>query len=348
MTVAPRISLLLILLPLFGCASQLQRPQMSQAVPPRQQVLNFISQRETNGSTKRLISGQMMDSFDTVAELLKQTGYRAGIMGYDYKHYTPSNSVNPDFINHWNNGGFVTISDHFSNPATGAGVFDRNIDFADIITPGNKTYTTWYGYLDTVAAGLQVLRDAGVVVLWRPFHEMNGGWFWWGARNTADFKTAWIQMYNYFTTTKALNNLLWVYSPSISSGADESIYYPGDQYVDIVSLDMYVDNVDSTYVAQYNRLTSTAPTKPIALAEFGPSSCTVPPHTGSYDYLNFLNGIKTYFPKTAYFMAWNGTCRIAANQNAQVLMSDSWIVNASDITLAQKIVASNDSPPNSQ
>jgi mannan endo-1,4-beta-mannosidase len=348
MTVAPRISLLLILLLLFGCASQFQRPQMPQAVPPRQQVLNFIAQRENNESTKRLISGQMMDSFDTVAELLKQTGYRAGIMGYDYKHYTPSNSVNPDFINHWNNGGFVTILDHFSNPATGAGVFDRNIDFADIITPGNKTYTTWYGYLDTVAAGLQALRDAGVVVLWRPFHEMNGGWFWWGARNTADFKTAWIQMYNYFTTTKGLNNLLWVYSPNISSGPDESIYYPGDQYVDIVSLDMYVDSVDSTYVAQYNRLTSTAPTKPFALAEFGPSSCTVPPHTGSYDYLNFLNGVKTYFPKTAYFMAWNGTGRIAANQNAQVLMSDSWIVNASDITLAQKIVASNDSPPNSQ
>lgn len=88
--------------------------------------------------------------------------------------------------------------------------------------------------LDDIAAGLQQLRDAGVVVLWRPFHEMNGGWFWWGAKKPDVFMQLWRQMFDYFTVQKKLNNLLWVYAAN--TGGRTTAFYPGDGYVDLVGV----------------------------------------------------------------------------------------------------------------
>ncbi len=58
----------------------------------------------------------------------------------------------------------------------------NGVDLEKLLTPGNETHDRWMKELDTIAAGLKELQDANVVVLWRPFHEMNGGWFWWGAQ----------------------------------------------------------------------------------------------------------------------------------------------------------------------
>ena len=71
----------------------------------------------------------------------------------------------------------------------------------------------WMHELDILAAGLGELQDAGVVVLWRPFHEVNGDWFWWGGKKPETFIRVWRHMFDYFTKTKKLNNLLWVYGP---------------------------------------------------------------------------------------------------------------------------------------
>ena len=68
--------------------------------------------------------------------------------------------------------------------------------------------------LDQLAAGLEELKEAGVVVIWRPFHEMNGDWFWWGAKPPAEFVKVWRHMFDYFTNTKQLDNLLWAYGPN--------------------------------------------------------------------------------------------------------------------------------------
>lgn len=73
---------------------------------------------------------------------------------------------------------------------------------------------------------------------------MNGTWFWWGARDKTKFINLWKYMYNYFTYTKGLNNLLWVYSANWEWTTAQDFYlvdyyYPGDAYVDIVSMDYY-------------------------------------------------------------------------------------------------------------
>lgn len=129
------------------------------------------------------------------------------------------------------------------------------------------------GQVDLVAAQLQILKDNNVPVLWRPLHEASGGWFWWGAKRTdginsaAAFKAMYVWMYDYLTTTKGLNNLIWVWN-----GQDAS-WYPGNAYVDIVGYDVYGTPKDTQ--SQISRYTSTrnmvgaAPYRIVAMSENG-------------------------------------------------------------------------------
>jgi hypothetical protein len=89
---------------------------------------------------------------------------------------------------------------------------------------------------------LEELRDAGVVVLRRPFHKMNGDWVWWGGKAPADFILLWRDMHAYFTVERGLNHLLSVSSPN--SGAKVDDYCPGRDWVDLVGLDAGTGNVD--------------------------------------------------------------------------------------------------------
>lgn len=81
-------------------------------------------------------------------------------------------------------------------------------------------------------------RKKGVNVLWRPFHEFDGQWFWWGKGGAENFKRLWILMYDHFTEDLGLNNLIWVLGYS-HNGKDMKKWYPGDEYCDIVGADSY-------------------------------------------------------------------------------------------------------------
>ena len=71
-------------------------------------------------------------------------------------------------------------------------------------------------------------------MLWRPFHESDGTWFWWGAKGPVVAKELYLLMYDYYTNRHALNNLLWVWNCRLPEG------YPGDDFVDVVSVDIYL------------------------------------------------------------------------------------------------------------
>ena len=74
---------------------------------------------------------------------------------------------------------------------------------------------------------------------------MNGKWFWWGGADKEEFLALWRHMFDYFTTTKGLNNLLWLYSSNSEDAWTRSVdfYYPGDAYCDVVGLDNYTDDL---------------------------------------------------------------------------------------------------------
>lgn len=123
----------------------------------------------------------------------------------------------------------------------------------------NKVFTE---DLKNAAAYLKLLRDADIPVLWRPFHEAAGGWFWWG-KDAASFKSLWIAMFNYFKT-EGLDNLIWVWTTE----GNDSDWYPGDQYVDIVGRDIY-NKETADCVSEYTSIAENYGNKIVSLSECG-------------------------------------------------------------------------------
>lgn len=113
------------------------------------------------------------------------------------------------------------------------------------ILPGGELNDVYNGYLDLIARYALILQEAGVPVLFRPFHENNGSWFWWGASfcDEETYKNVYRYTVEYLRDGKNVHNFLYVYSPNgpFEGKEDYESRYPGDNYVDVISFDMYHD-----------------------------------------------------------------------------------------------------------
>ena len=319
---------------LSGCGNS-QPPANPHANARTKAVLEYFQGLESRPD-KRLLSGQFSNFGDRanpglLAEIHNQTGHWPAIFGADYAGRGGIRIQEPDkaAIEYWRQGGLVTISAHLYDPTLTNGAFgglrDKNVDLNTLLAPDTAAHARWMHELDQIADGLLELKTNGVVVLWRPFHEMNGDWFWWDGKDPETFKKLWRQEFDYFTTTKGLNNLLWVYAPN--HGTNTAVYYPGDRYVDLVGLDAYTDFVDTNHILGYAEVARLP--KPFGFTEFGPHSPSNPP--GDYDYRRFLEGVKANFPRTVFFMSWNAKWSLASNTNVTEMLNDPWLVNREDL-----------------
>ena len=310
-------------------------PADGNANPRVREILAYLTGLEGR-SDHRMLSGQFTEFGDSgnlslLQKVQAQTGHWPAMAGFDYMDFPKkglsTHVCNLSAIEYWRSGGLVTISTHLYNPANpqGSGLRDKGVDLNELLRVGTKTHEAWMKELDTVAAGLQELKEAGVVVLWRPFHEMNGAWFWWGKKPPGDFIKVWRHMFDYFSKTKHLDNLLWVYGPNHGDNADD--YYPGDGFVDVVGLDAYTDDIDPAHIKGYERVA--AHPKPFGFTEFGPHAADNPP--GDYDYRRFLTGVQRNFPKTVLFMSWNAKWSLASNHEVKAFLEQPWIVNRADL-----------------
>ena len=297
-------------------------------------------------------SGEVMagDYAEVVVGLHNTTGQWVGLLGMDYYDFDDDHAdyaeSNPILIDYWQAGGLVSLSWSIPNPWTGGDAWDtRNADLTALLDPNAPAHGVWMAHLDNVADALTALRDAGVVVLWRPLHEMNGYWFWWGSGshpgNPAPYQALWRQMFDYFTDSRGLDNLLWVYS----AAGDEpggaipaaDFYYPGNAYVDVVGQSVYSGTLDQFHIYSYDRLLSLG--KPVALAEFGPGLTWMEPQDGDYDYLILLDRLRNRYPQTVYWLSWHDWVEdgvpvyisIAKNLNATALMNDACVTTRDEI-----------------
>ena len=317
-----------------------QPPANTNASPAARGVLKYIQDLQGR-SEKHLLSGQFTDfgmnaniNTKKVFDQIKQrTGRTPAILGVDYADWHNGSIAaaepNAAALEQWKHGGLVTISAHFFNPlrtnSAVSGLRDKGVDITALLDPASPAHAIWLRELDDIAAGLQQLRAAGVVVLWRPFHEMNGGWFWWGAKKPATFIALWRQMFDYFTVQKKLDNLLWIYSANI--GGRTADYYPGDGYVDLVGVDAYTDFVDTQHISGTAELLRLP--KPFGFSEFGPHGPFHPP--GDYNYLRFIDGVKKNFPQAVYFQVWSVGWGFTTNQNVNALLHQPQVVNRADL-----------------
>lgn len=139
-------------------------------------------------------------------------------------------------------------------------------DFAKAIDdPSSENYKLMLRDMDAIAVQLRKYQDAGIPVLWRPLHEADGTWFWWGSKGPKPFVKLWRLMYHRLTDVDHLNNLIWVYS---TGGSPE--WYPGDDMVDIVGADTYPkDNRDPLTGIWNTLLKQFGSRKLLALTEVG-------------------------------------------------------------------------------
>lgn len=140
-------------------------------------------------------------------------------------------------------------------------------DAANALTEGTWENEVWKDDMKTLKEYLTLLKDANIPVLWRPFHEASGKWFWWG-KDADSFKKLWIAMYNELKDA-GLDNLIWVWT---SCGNDND-WYPGDAYVDIVARDLYGEN-EAKCATEYSDLCATYGNKIVTLGECGYSTYT--------------------------------------------------------------------------
>ena len=164
-------------------------------------------------------------------------------------------------LGHYAQGGILTFSWHPRNPLTGGDSWDVSSDKAVAsVLEGGEKHEFFMGWLSLCADYLETFRDADgnlVPMIFRPWHEHTGSWFWWGQNLcTADqYRALWKMTYDYMTSDRGLDNLVWAYSPG--AGVDAEGYmerYPGDDMVDLLGLDCYqygeAPQSSETYSAQ--------------------------------------------------------------------------------------------------
>ena len=204
-----------------------------------------------------------------------------------------------------------------TNPPALASVQGQLTDqqFKDILTPGTALYKSWCTQVDSVAFYLKKLQDAHVPVLWRPYHEMNGSWFWWGARpGKYSTRAIYRQLFNRLVKYHKLNNLIWMWSVDRPNRPEMkfSNFYPGNEYLDILALDVYGSDFNQAY---YDSLLILSKGKPLVLGEVGN-----PPSLE----------ILARQPKWSYYVIWSGMTRNTLKQQHKILTGDPRILSLED------------------
>lgn len=142
-------------------------------------------------------------------------------------------------------GGVITLSWHFDNPLSGGSAWDTTKNAVAAILPGGEKHELFKSWLDKAANFMYTLKGNNgeqIPILFRPFHELTGNWFWWGKNtcNPEELIKAWQFTVNYLRNEKKLHNLIYVYNTNdFANGKEFLERYPGDDMVDIVSFDMY-------------------------------------------------------------------------------------------------------------
>lgn len=305
--------------------------------------------------------GNGSDIKNTDNEFLEKTGKRAAILELDmgvYSVYTPWHKgsdhlddetlsrIASEALEFVSDGGIVSVCIHMANPLMNASdnVFYRgrlgdDAAAREMLTDGTELNNGLRKTLEPTIRLLEVLRDNGIPFMFRPLHEMNGGWFWWcvhqGDGNMLSSETMvdfWKFFYGLVTEDLGIDNAVWVYSPNYNGGgcADVLYAYPGDEYVDIVGVDWYTGgNYEVNSDDSYTKVMSTG--KPSALTEFGPTEAAM---AEGYNSAALLRDMKMMIDdgyKLTYFLTWAGTMSAVQLGEGDILMNDKMVMTVEDL-----------------
>jgi len=291
---------------------------------------NLLSYFTSTAAAGHVLSGQHWwynpgtSSVVQIDDIYSQTGKYPAILGVGFDWSGETDTV--QLAVPWAAaGGIVFGGSWFNNPATGGSQSDLNITFSDLLATGTTVSNSWFATLDALATKMAALQSAGVVVMYRPFIELNGNWFWWGNQTPSEFIAVWQQVHDYLVNTKHLDNIIWVYNVNAGVGNYAS-YYPGDAYVDVVSFDYYGSNPASDITSTYTALQTID--KPMMVAEFGCiTSDWMTIQAFTCDNNQLISQIHQSFPEVFALAVWSANWAIPDQNGESALMSESWFID---------------------
>ena len=205
-----------------------------------------------------------------------------GLVNYMWHWNVPNSKADWDNgVNNYNFDGYAFYSDQTS------------FDIREALKPGTWQNDFIMKDIEEVAGYLQLLENENIPVIWRPLHEAagnyglyegggSGAWFWWGRYGAEPCKQLWRLLYDQLVNVHGLDNLIWVWTvdvvPTIPYAQERNLdWYPGDEYVDILGVDIYETNTDAK-TRQYQALVDlTKGKKLVTVSECGnipdPSKC---------------------------------------------------------------------------
>ena len=182
-------------------------------------------------------------------------GSEPGMIGFDLGGIEMGDAANLDSVSfalmrraavgHVEKGGIVTFSWHPRNPLTGGDAWDISSDqVVASVLDGGAGHEEFMQWLSNAADFLLSLRDSDgklIPLIFRPWHENIGSWFWWGGNLcSSEQYIALYRLTHDYMCERGLNNILWAYSPNSDVTAEEYFSrYPGDEYVDVIGIDQY-------------------------------------------------------------------------------------------------------------
>ena len=276
---------------------------------------------------QQIITGQHTQTIlcEEIAYIRQTTGKEPKLRGFELLGYSPNinyadaspeclteieeNKGTVEMALQWaieqrknDNGGILTFTFHWFSPLGGRdkSFYTEHTDFdaTKVLQEGTPERAAFYADMDVIADILRRFQDENIPILWRPFHESYGTWFWWGAKGAKVARDLYRLMFDYYTGEKNLHNLLWVWNCDIEEA------YPGDSYVDVVSMDVYLTEYQSTdYADAYEKLVAaTSRDKVAALAELG--------------YLPDVDLLQKSRIPWAYYMTWSKEFCIGEKYNS--------------------------------
>ena len=285
-----------------GPAAAPSEPADPDLIPEARRLLDYLMSQQN----RKIVSG--VSRKGPWACVLQFSGRDPAIWGtdangwstkYDDRYHANLRGMIDECLYWWKEkGGIVQIHFHWAMPTVekGSAWTRRNpqqLDLEKTFTPGTREYEAFHEDLSVTADYLEQLAEAKVPVVWRPFHEIDGGWFWWTDSEKPENTAAlYRQMFQYLVKERGLHNLIWVYNAAHRSGHIEAVarsdpsfaledeiayrkrFYPGDAYVDIASIDTYGNprlgwNTPWGDARQkaYELMVGVAPGKPLAIGE---------------------------------------------------------------------------------
>ncbi|MGC8824507.1 MAG: glycosyl hydrolase [Bacteroidales bacterium] len=218
-------------LPYAGLSQTLVNPNATEAARKLKTLLDSLY-------GKKIISGQMDDSYLLYIRLTTG-GKEPALMGYDFNGICPTQSGNYDADKaiKWvkQRGGIAQFNWHWISPDGNGDFYTKNFNLANALADTSSfSYKNILRDIDLVAAECKRMQDSGIAIIWRPLHEAEGKWFWWGMSGGEACKKLYRLMYDRMVNYHGINNLIWAWT---SYGTTRENWYPGDDVVDLIVYD---------------------------------------------------------------------------------------------------------------